>query len=181
MPSSRGRSSVPSSALPCAGNLVNIHSTQKLSWIPLFHVHGRCTPSLWVTGMTRFESVDIICEIWPIRYTRSWYTRRGRLKKWLQALPPLLFPVSSHFIFVFMLSQFSGPDYLTAWNRLWVFQLNEGQNAEQKPKSTGNSKLVHICFFQIFHKTASTKKLFSTILIFKCSLIRPIILLSLPK
>ena len=31
---------------------------------------------------------------------------------------PLLSPVSSRFIFVFALSQFSGPDYLRAWNRL---------------------------------------------------------------
>ena len=91
----------------------------KLSWIPLFHARGRRTPSLWVTGATRFESVDIICQIWPIRgYTRSWYTGTGRLKKWLQAPPPLLSPVSLRFIFVFVLSQFSGPNYLGAWNRL---------------------------------------------------------------
>ena len=32
--------------------------------------------------------------------------------------PPLLSPVSSRFIFVFALSQFSGHDYLGAWNRL---------------------------------------------------------------
>ena len=32
--------------------------------------------------------------------------------------PPPLSPVSSRFIFVFALSQFSGPDYLRAWNRL---------------------------------------------------------------
>ena len=58
-----------------AGNLVNIRSTQKLSWISLFHARGRRMPSFWVTGTTRFESVDIICQIWPIRgYTRSWYT-----------------------------------------------------------------------------------------------------------
>ena len=31
---------------------------------------------------------------------------------------PLLSPVASRFIFVFALSQFSGPDYLRAWNRL---------------------------------------------------------------
>ena len=72
---SEGRSSVPSSAFQCAENLVNIRSTQKLSWISLFHARGRRMPSFWVTGTTRFESVDIICQIWPIRgYTRSWYT-----------------------------------------------------------------------------------------------------------
>ena len=84
----------PSSALLSAGNLVNIRSTQKLSWIPLFHVRGRRMPSFWLTGTTRFDSVDIICQIWPIRgYTRSWpwYTGTGRLKEWLQA-PPLQFP-----------------------------------------------------------------------------------------
>ena len=56
-------------------------------------------PSFWVTGTTRFESVDIICQIWPIRgYTRSWYTGTGRLKKWLQAPPPSL-PSSLPFYF----------------------------------------------------------------------------------
>ena len=38
--------------------------------------------------------------------------------------PPPLSPVSSRFIFVFALSQFTGPDYLGAWNRLmgsWLF------------------------------------------------------------
>ena len=78
-------------------------STQKLSLIPLFHAHGRRTPSFWVIGTTRFESVDIICQIWPIRgYTRSWYTAIGCLNKWFRtgsaapALPsflPFYFPV----------------------------------------------------------------------------------------
>ena len=81
----------PFSALLCAGNLVNMRSTQKLSWIPLVHVSGRRTPSFCVTGTTRFESDDIICQIWPIRgYTTSWYTGTGRSKKWLQALPSFL-------------------------------------------------------------------------------------------
>ena len=35
--------------------------------------------------------------------------RAGKKKRWA---------VSSRFIFVFALSQFSGPDYLRAWNRL---------------------------------------------------------------
>ena len=38
--------------------------------------------------------------------------------------PPPISPVFSRFIFVFALSQFSGPDYLGAWNRLmgsWLF------------------------------------------------------------
>ena len=106
------------------GNLVHICSTPNLSWILLFNARGRRTPSFWVTGTTRFESVDIICQIWPIRgYTRSWYTGTGRLKKWLQAPPPLLSTVSSHFIFVCALSQFSGPDYLGAWSRVWTLSL----------------------------------------------------------
>ena len=40
---------------------------------------------------------------------------KGKMK---EALPPLLSPVSSRYIFVFALSQFSGPGYLGAWNRL---------------------------------------------------------------
>ena len=59
--------------------------------------------------------------IWPISgYTKSWYTRMGCVKKWLQASPPLLSPVSSCYFLVFALSQFSGPDYLEAWNRLAI-------------------------------------------------------------
>ena len=91
-PRSQARSSVPSSALLCAGN-------------PIFHKRGSCTRSFWVTKTTRFESVDTICQM-------------GRLKKWLQAPLPLLSPVSSHYVFMFALSQFSGPDYLGAWNGL---------------------------------------------------------------
>ena len=37
--------------------------------------------------------------------------------------PPL--PVSSRFIFMFALSQFSGPDYLGAWNRLMFHKIRE--------------------------------------------------------
>ena len=81
-PSSQGRSSVPSSALLCVGNLANIHSTQKLLCISLFHARGLRMTSFWVTGTTRFKSVDIICQIWPIRgYSRSWYTRTGCMSK----------------------------------------------------------------------------------------------------
>ena len=40
----------------------------------------------------------------------------GKRKK--EGSPPPLSPVSSRFIFLFALSQFSGPDYLGAWNRL---------------------------------------------------------------
>ena len=36
---------------------------------------------------------------------------------------PLLSSVSSRFTFVFVLSQFSGLNYLEAWNRLWLCRL----------------------------------------------------------
>ena len=38
--------------------------------------------------------------------------------------PPLLSLVSSRFIFVFARFQFSGPDYLRAWNRLNCLQMS---------------------------------------------------------
>ena len=53
--------------------------------------------------------------LWECWYNlSSWYTGTGRSKKWLQAPPPPLSPVSSRFIFVFAPSQFRGPDYLGA-------------------------------------------------------------------
>ena len=179
MPSSQDRSSVPSSALLCAGNLVNIRSTQKLLWIPLFHMHGHHLPSLWVTGMTHFESVDLICQIWPIRgYTRGWYTGTGRLKKWLQAPPPLLSPVSSRFIFVFVLSQFSGPDYLGAWNRLrWMWNLQpykQVQLSNNKFEILGDMLDCNYLFWhqhQILHRTTrkwTQSRVLSTAVNFFC-------------
>ena len=48
---------------------------------------------------------------------------RGRaFASLFQALRIVLSPVSSRFIFVFALSQFSGPDFLGAWNRLGICQ-----------------------------------------------------------
>ena len=44
-------------------------------------------------------------------------------RKGERAPPPPFSPVSSRFIFVFALSQFSGPDYLGAWNRLLELQI----------------------------------------------------------
>ena len=41
-----------------------------------------------------------------------------RKKKAREKLAGVLSPVSSRFIFLFSLSQFSGPDYLGTWNRL---------------------------------------------------------------
>ena len=56
--------------------------------------------AIFLSETTYFESVDIICQIWPIReYTRSWSIGTGRLKKWLQVPPPFLSPVSSRFFF----------------------------------------------------------------------------------
>ena len=51
------------------------------------------------------------------RHAKTW--RGGKKRREKGKEPPLLLsPVSSRFIFVFALSQFSGPDYLGAWNRL---------------------------------------------------------------
>ena len=51
------------------------------------------------------------------RHAKSW--RGGKKRREKGKEPPLLLsPVSSRFIFVFVLSQFSGLDYLGAWNRL---------------------------------------------------------------
>ena len=51
------------------------------------------------------------------RHAKSW--RGGKKRREKGKEPPLLLsPVSSRFIFVFALSQFSEPDYLGAWNRL---------------------------------------------------------------
>ena len=85
----------------------------EVSWIPLFHAHGRCRPSFWVTGTTHFESVDMNCQIRPIKgYTRSWYTGTGRLKKWLQALSP--------FLFLFFAPPFFRVSFTFAPGRSWV-------------------------------------------------------------
>ena len=48
------------------------------------------------------------------RHAKSW---RGE-KEEKEGRESLVSPVSSRFIFVFALSQFSGPNYLGAWNRL---------------------------------------------------------------
>ena len=94
----------------CSTQKVIVDSSISRAWTP---------HAIFLSETTHFETVDIICQIWPIRgYTRSWSIGTGRLKKWLQVPPPFLSPVSSRFIFVFALSQFSGPDYLAAWSRL---------------------------------------------------------------
>ena len=52
------------------------------------------------------------------RQVKSWRGGKKEKGRERQPLPPLLSPVSFGYIFVFVLSQFSGPDYLGAWNRL---------------------------------------------------------------
>ena len=75
VPRSQGRSSVPSSTSLCAGNFIKkVHWTEVIvdSPIPL---SDRNYPYL--------KSVDITCQIWPIRgFTRRWYTGTSRWKKW---------------------------------------------------------------------------------------------------
>ena len=99
-----------SSALLCAGNLVNISSTQKLSWIPQFHAQ-------WMPHVIFLS--DRNDPLWECWYNLSNLTNQRVYQELVS--PPSLSPVSFRFIFVFALSQFSRPDYLAtlgAWNRL---------------------------------------------------------------
>ena len=67
------------------------------------------------------------------RHAKSW--RGGKKRREKGKEPPLLLsPVSSRFIFVFVLSQFSGPDYLGAWNRLQSSWHATFQGAQPKSK-----------------------------------------------
>ena len=67
------------------------------------------------------------------RHAKSW--RGGKKRREKGKEPPLLLsPVSSRFIFVFALSQFSGPDYLGAWNRLQSSWHATFQGAQPKSK-----------------------------------------------
>ena len=93
----------------------SICSTQKLLWIPLFHVHGSRTPSFWVTRMTCCGSVDVSNQ----RLHQELVYRNKPFKEMITtsiAFSPLQY--SPAFFFVFALSQFSEPDHLGAWNRL---------------------------------------------------------------
>ena len=60
----------------------------------------------WQMSQSAFFSSKTFCVV------IFWYSLFQALRK------PLLSPVSSRFTFVFPLSQFSGPNYLVAWNRL---------------------------------------------------------------
>ena len=67
------------------------------------------------------------------RHAKSW--RGGKKRREKGKEPPLLLsPVSSRFIFVFVLSQFSGLDYLGAWNRLQSSWHATFQGAQPKSK-----------------------------------------------
>ena len=59
-------------------------------------------------------------------------------------------PVSSRFIFVFALSQFSGPNYLGAWNRLGLIRqklCHHYQIRAQKKKKSSNAFLIRPFLF----------------------------------
>ena len=81
-----------------------LHENEK--WFPYQRQNSYHTPHLACSRLS---------DSWEDAKVKS--TRKvggvGKRKK-----PPLLSPVSSRVIFVFALSQFSGLDYLGAWNRL---------------------------------------------------------------
>ena len=117
--SSQGRSSVPSSALLRVGKSrkhsvnteVIVDSFISRSWTPhAIFLSDRNDP-LW-------ECWYNLSNLTNQRVYQELVYRNGTFKKWLQAPPPALSPVSSRFILVFALSQFGGPDNLGAWNRL---------------------------------------------------------------
>ena len=100
VPSSKGRSSIPSSALLGAGNLVNIRSTEIIV--------GSSISRPWTPyAIFLSDSNDLLWECW---YNLSNLTKRRvyqeliywnkLLKKWLQTPLPFLSTVSSHFIFM---------------------------------------------------------------------------------
>ena len=59
--------------------------------------------------------------------------------------PSLLSPVSSRFTFVFALPQFSGPNYLGAWNRLDWINKEKQENAKSKFQSDKfNARFINL-------------------------------------
>ena len=98
-PSSQGRSSVPSSALLCAGNLVNIRSTLKLSWISLFHARGRRMPSFWVTGTTHLETWYNLSNLPNQRVYQELVYRSGSFKEMITGYPAPSLPSFLPFYF----------------------------------------------------------------------------------
>ena len=66
-------------------------------------------------------------------------------------------PVSSRFIFVFALSQFSGPDYLGAWNRLYSEAL---QGVLHFFRQQREQTLVTLCYWDFLGRSQSESVLF---------------------
>ena len=111
--------------------------------IPLFHACGRHMRSFWVTGTTRFESVDITCQIWPMKgYNQGLVYRNKLFKEMITGSTALSLPSFLPFLFCFVLfffmfalSQFSRPDYLGAWNRLgWEVRVHLEKNLMTTPQ-----------------------------------------------
>ena len=117
--SSQGRSSVPSSAL------LRVGKSRKHSFNTEVIVDSSISRSWTPHAIFLSDRNDPLRECWynlsnltNQRVYQELVYRDGTFKKWLQAPPPALSPVSSRFILVFALSQFGGPDNLRAWNRL---------------------------------------------------------------
>ena len=99
----------------------------RTSWI-LIYLRSGSIEALTPHAISLADRNDPLCECWynlsnPTNqrvYLELVYRNGSRLKKWLQPPPPLLSPASSRFIFLFTLSQFSGDDYVGAWNRLLI-------------------------------------------------------------
>ena len=61
------------------------------------------------------------------------------------------FPVFSHFIFVFELSQFSGPSYLGAWNRLGIIRHYQVRAETKKFSKCISNSHISISFLFIWN------------------------------
>ena len=96
------------------------------------------------------------------RQVKSWRSGKKEKGREREPLPPLLSPVSFGYIFVFVLSQFSGPDYLGACNRLtrkandrtfssiFVFRITRAASPVIEISSVSN--FIHISVPKFFYK-----------------------------
>ena len=83
---------------------------------------------------------------------------KTRKKKAREKLAGVLSPVSSSFIFLFSLSQFSGPDYLGAWNRLaHAFSTFPCCTLQLPLKTKRRSDSLHIPFTTLLYSFALFK------------------------
>ena len=73
-------------------------------------------PGSQIVGMTRQWKARENMSAWSGKRDRAMAGKRKGERE--RSSPPFLSPVSSRFIFVFALSEFRGPDYFGAWNRL---------------------------------------------------------------